>query len=790
MIAALGMGVARAEDVPTIAQASALTPTAGQAKDLLGAAVPVTQPNQSGALITAQQPAPTAPTAAATDDEDNEPVDLLGEFNVTAQRRRTTERENTQTTFVVGKEDIRAQGATTIGDALRLVPGFTLVDSLSGIDNRGQNNLRGLDDSRFIILQDGRPLTRASNNRASDISKLPTVNVERIEVVTGGATLRYGADAVAGAINVITRVPEGPPKFSASYQTGSFGFNQYTASFSGSTGDLNIPGNFAYDLLYERRAANNDYPYNFSVSTARNGGAFIDPNFSRDPANYVQSINYQGAFQGGLYAYSDFYAGKFIFKPGKDHTITVYAQQQNTRRGFNTFGAVFARTAPLNADGSPNPAGNFIYSYDPLYYYSRINYGENPEDETGINLTWDWNLSALSTLSVQADLKSTYAFNPPAGTNGQAFFNNRTIETQVRYVSELYPGNTLNAGFQFITNRSVQSPVLGQPVNDPSFSRPAFDRERGQWALYLTEDLKFFDDALIVNAGTRYTVDNVFGNFFTSGAGARYNFGGEKGREIFGLRVNWSESFKSPGLSQLFAFFQPSPTAQSLPNPNLRPERGSGYDIGLDVAISPTALFRATYYRIDLTQALSEGGILVNSIPIILPNGNPAVLRQTQSVNLQAVQSSGFDFSFQWQATPNFKVQLTQSFVDSRPVGIAEADQRLLADGTVSPVLSRGQLYGIQRTDIPFNTSGLLLQYNSPAFNAAISGIYVGQRIQVLNVFSPSYAKFDFTFDVPITPNVTFKGAILNFTNTNYNVFGLGFQAPPIQFRGGVELTF
>jgi outer membrane receptor for ferrienterochelin and colicin len=49
-------------------------------------------------------------------------------------------------------------------------------------------------------------------------------DLERIEVVTGGATLRYGSGAVGSVINLITETPKGPPKLTLSYEAGSTGF--------------------------------------------------------------------------------------------------------------------------------------------------------------------------------------------------------------------------------------------------------------------------------------------------------------------------------------------------------------------------------------------------------------------------------------------------------------------------------------------------------------------------------------------------------------------------------------
>ncbi|WP_287127665.1 TonB-dependent siderophore receptor, partial [Candidatus Cyanaurora vandensis] len=399
-----------------------------------------------------------------TDEADDEPVDLLSEVNVTALRRRVTERENTQTTYVVTREDIQAAGATTVADALRLIPSIRFTDDLGGVDTTGFNQVRGLDDTRFILLQDGRPLTRASNNRAANISKLPTANVERIEVVTGGSSLRYGADAIGGVINVITQIPAGPPKVTALVNFGSYGFSQYLLDYSGSNSvDPSEAGYFGYQLGYERRSVLNNFNQTVSV-TAPAGGFVRFASVTPDAQSFSSTTP---AF--GFYSYSDLYYGKAIFKPGREHTITLAVQQQNTRRGYAFYYGPNCRFRPQgNVSGggyvAPKP---YFYCYDKAYYDGRTVAYDAPYDlridDTGINLNWDWNLTELNTLSTQVSYNNSWENYP--SSSGQRYLNNRTLEAQLRYNAELYPGNILNTGFQFLSNRSIQVPFIGAPLN-------------------------------------------------------------------------------------------------------------------------------------------------------------------------------------------------------------------------------------------------------------------------------------------------------------------------------------
>src|SRR5690606_696870 len=66
-----------------------------------------------------------------------------------------------------------------------------------------QLNLRGLGPNRTLVLLNGRRLTPANTGSAPDINMLPQQLIQRVELVTGGASAAYGSDAVAGVVNFI-----------------------------------------------------------------------------------------------------------------------------------------------------------------------------------------------------------------------------------------------------------------------------------------------------------------------------------------------------------------------------------------------------------------------------------------------------------------------------------------------------------------------------------------------------------------------------------------------------------
>ncbi|MFL5296938.1 MAG: TonB-dependent receptor domain-containing protein [Phenylobacterium sp.] len=109
----------------------------------------------------------------------------------------------------VSNEQVASSGALTLESVLNRLPQVTPSYS-SAANNPSKNgvayvDLRGLGPSRNLVLLDGRRVVGADASNSVDLNTVPLALIERIEVVTGGASAVYGADAVAGVVNVILK---------------------------------------------------------------------------------------------------------------------------------------------------------------------------------------------------------------------------------------------------------------------------------------------------------------------------------------------------------------------------------------------------------------------------------------------------------------------------------------------------------------------------------------------------------------------------------------------------------
>ena len=112
---------------------------------------------------------------------------------------------------VLGGQAIEDRNPANIGELLQQIPSFGGIDSpnTAGVTSRGGGqinpDLRGLGQSRTLVLINGRRHVPTATTGSVDLKTVPTLLVDRVEVVTGGASAAYGSDAVSGVVNIVLK---------------------------------------------------------------------------------------------------------------------------------------------------------------------------------------------------------------------------------------------------------------------------------------------------------------------------------------------------------------------------------------------------------------------------------------------------------------------------------------------------------------------------------------------------------------------------------------------------------
>jgi outer membrane receptor protein involved in Fe transport len=262
----------------------------------------------------------------------------------------------------IAAEDIQATGKVRVEDILNQLPqamaaqGSMISNGSTGV---ATVDLRGLNAKRTLVLINGRRLmpgnpdsAPAANSGASDLNQIPRALIERVEVLTGGASSVYGADAVGGVVNFIMNTRFEGVKIEANYT-----FNSHEND------------NPVADVV---RDAGFELP-DSSVSSgyARDFSFVLGSNFADDRGNATFYATYRDveAVMQGDYDYSacTFNSGDAFSCGGSSTTSPTRMQARNPLTGNLATNFILDE-----ASGALRPyAATDAYNFGPLNFYQR-----------------------------------------------------------------------------------------------------------------------------------------------------------------------------------------------------------------------------------------------------------------------------------------------------------------------------------------------------------------------------------------------------------------------------------
>ncbi|HEX6638914.1 MAG TPA: TonB-dependent receptor, partial [Steroidobacteraceae bacterium] len=300
-------------------------------------------------------------TALAQDAPASTPQDDIADtVVVTGSRLVTPNLASISPVTALSAEEIVKTGRSTIEDVINELPQVFAAQGANvsnGSNGTATVNLRGLGSNRTLVLINGRrlgPGDPGSTTFASDINMVPTALVERVELLTGGASSVYGADAVGGVVNfIINRKFEGV-KISAGYSFYNHKNDDEASQALNEEAGFELPGG----------TINRGYDKTFSVTMGSN---FAD---DRGNATFYATYRDTDPVLQASYDYS---------------TCTFNSGDEFSCGGSST--AFPARFRPVDPDtGVPintnyfiNEAGVFgpgtpaAFNFGPLNYYQRPN---------------------------------------------------------------------------------------------------------------------------------------------------------------------------------------------------------------------------------------------------------------------------------------------------------------------------------------------------------------------------------------------------------------------------------
>jgi iron complex outermembrane receptor protein len=237
-----------------------------------------------------------AADAAITDTEDQQ----LAEVVVTGSLIARPNAETAEAITILKTDVLKDQGIENVEQALAtLTSSNTSINVASSTGTIGSGgtfaNLRGLGNSRTLVLLDGERLaTNAYNGAGVDLSGIPFSAIDSVQVLREGASALYGSDAIAGVINFITKKNYEGAEVQANFdrpQDAGGGSGQ--ADFTFGHGDLGSDG---YNLLitasYSKQAELQASQRGFSAYGFNPAEGYTSTNFDGNWPGIVQDINH------------------------------------------------------------------------------------------------------------------------------------------------------------------------------------------------------------------------------------------------------------------------------------------------------------------------------------------------------------------------------------------------------------------------------------------------------------------------------------------------------------------
>ncbi len=344
----------------------------------------------------------------------------LGEIVVTGSRIRSANLESTTPVTQVTAADVVTQGVTRIEDLVNQLPqafaaqNVTVANAATGTATL---NLRGLGSPRTLVLVDGRRLPYGgvtSASAAPDINQIPTAMIERVDILTGGASAVYGSDAVAGVVNFIMK-----KDFEGVQATTQYNFYWHENDFSG-------PGEVKLRDTIDGLNATNPSQFALPDDTVTDGEG--------RELSLMVGVN-SGDGRGNITAYATVFDSKQVLQRDRDFsacslstappTVSFGCGGSGTSAGgtFTNFlpaadPAAYSLTADT-ADNMRPAAATDLYNFGPLNHYQR------PEKRYSLGATGHYEFGEHADVYTQlmfTDYESVAQIAP-----GGVFFETSTI---------------------------------------------------------------------------------------------------------------------------------------------------------------------------------------------------------------------------------------------------------------------------------------------------------------------------------------------------------------------------
>ncbi len=431
------------------------------------------------------------------------------------------------TVYVITADQIQRLGLRSLGDALALVPGVDLVNPHFFLEG-GQRGFMGT-FSQSLILINGREMNNLIAGETFIANQFRTRNIRQIEIINGPGSALYGANAVAGVINIITKTSDDLDGVQLSVGAGSWDTREVNLVYGRTKGDMKIHGSFSWfetdgqdfsrylsdTSRASPRAENNDYRH-------------LPNQYGYD--NYARAIPFSFYIENkGAYAGVEYYQN--IMGRGTSGIQWDYTQGEDYRELMMPY---------LGYKIDNLRDGKIDMKIEYRYYEERF-WGNHTEGEGPLENPFTERITTTETTIDDVSAYRGFYSNKRSNGSRKHVVN---YETTLR----LNENNTAVAGVNFehsdIVNAAWSRGDKPHPSLDPAQQWPEFKNYK--WGAYAQDQHRMLDGKLILTLGLRYDDHERYGDTWNPRGGLVFQ---PVESSIF--KLLYGESFREPTVFEL-----------------------------------------------------------------------------------------------------------------------------------------------------------------------------------------------------------------------------------------------
>jgi len=437
-----------------------------------------------------------AAAASAQGQASQQPADQdeLETVVVTGSRIPVRDATSSSPIVTVSGDTLAEIGTATIETYLnalpQLQPGLTKTNNNPTGGGAAFLNLRDLGATRGLTLVDGRRMVPGSSGGAVDVSILPSAIIERVELITGGASAVYGADAVSGVVNFLLR-----DEFDGLQVSGQYGLsgendgNEYNINLLAGGDMLGGRGHVTFAASYTNREEifQNARKFSEFAQYCDITGCYLNGSPTTGDGTFSIPTT---ATAAQVQVLRDYFIGKGV-APATVNSVVVTGQ----RLGFNPDGSLFiAGRGVTSKDGvwnykGPNSSGSDLKDFFG-YNFNPVNLIQSPFERTNFYTNFKFDLTdnvelygnaLFSTYDSQNSLAEAPAgFNVSTASTVTMPTEAKTVLANAGFTTFALARRTVELGPRLYTSQTDAYQILAGARG----SLPEINGESWKWDIY------------------------------------------------------------------------------------------------------------------------------------------------------------------------------------------------------------------------------------------------------------------------------------------------------------------